>query len=152
MSVRLSKGGPRGFFGIAMYCPKTSHNWGTLLRTANLMGADFIATIGKRYKHQAGDTLKTTRHIPMYHYESFEEFYKHLPYGCQLIGVELTPDAQNLKDFNHPEQACYLLGAEDIGLPEQVMEKCHKIVKLEGRFSMNVAVAGSIILYHRVAL
>lgn len=143
---------PRGFFGLAMYHPKNKHNWGTLLRTANLLKTNFICTIGRRFPKQPGDTLKTWKHVPIFHFDTIEEFYEHLPYDCQLVGIELDESAKDLREFKHPERACYLLGAEDNGLPEKVLDKCHKLVKLRGEASMNVAVAGSIVLYHRVGL
>lgn len=142
----------RGYFGVVMYQPKTSHNWGTLLRTANLMGADFIATIGRRYKNQSSDTLKTQLHVPVFHFESFEDFRNHAPAECNIVAVELNDKSRPLKNFVHPERAVYLLGAEDHGLPQAILDKCQHIIQLEGRYSMNVAVAGSIVLYHRVAL
>lgn len=56
----------RGYFGIGVYHPKNVINIGTLWRSANCFGADFLFTIGHRYKHQGSDTLKTYRHIPLY--------------------------------------------------------------------------------------
>ena len=49
----------------------------------------------------------------------------------------------------HPERAAYLLGAEDHGLSPAVLAMCHRIVVLPGRHCLNVAVAGSLILYDR---
>ncbi len=59
-----------------------------------------------------------------------------------------------LKDFTHPEQCTYLLGAEDDGLPEKVLKHCHEITTLENvnYSSYNVAMAGSIVMYHRMFL
>ena len=56
-----------------------------------------------------------------------------------------------LKSFVHPERAIYLLGAEDHGLPGEIMDKCHKIISIETirTESFNVAVAGSIVMYDR---
>lgn len=143
----------RGYFGVAVYHPKTSANIGTLWRTAQILGADFIATIGQRYKHQASDTLKTPRHVPMFEYKSFEDFYEHLPYDSQLVAIELVKDACLVEDFKkRPQRAVYLLGAEDYGLPERIIKKSHHCIKLRGDRSMNVAVAGSIALYsHTIA-
>lgn len=42
--------GARGFFGIGIERSKTEHNVGTLWRTADLLGAAFIFTVGRRYK------------------------------------------------------------------------------------------------------
>jgi tRNA G18 (ribose-2'-O)-methylase SpoU len=139
----------RGYWGLAIYKSKTEINVGTLWRTGHLLGASFFATIGRRYKHQASDTMKSCRHIPLFEYTSFDEFKAGLPKDCQLIAIELSGEALLLDEFNHPDQACYLLGAEDEGLPENILNKCHAVVKLRGERSMNVAVAGSIVAYHR---
>lgn len=142
----------RGFYGIGIFNTKTKANIGTLWRTASLFGAGFVFTVGARYQKQASDTMKTYRHIPLFNYKDFQDLKEHLPFDCPLVGIELTPDAQSLNEFEHPERACYLLGAEDHGLPKSVLDECHKVIKLEGDFSMNVAVAGSIVIYHRVNL
>ncbi|MFV1872286.1 MAG: TrmH family RNA methyltransferase [Oleiphilus sp.] len=44
-----------------------------------------------------------------------------------------------------------LLGAESSGLPNKVFERCHSLIKLPGEFSLNVASAGSIVIYDRVS-
>lgn len=141
----------RGFFGIGILNGKTETNVGTLWRSADLMGASFIFTIGKRYKYQSSDTMKTFRHIPLYHYETFEDFYKALPHDCQLVGIELHEKSKYIKSFFHPERCVYLLGAEDNGLTKEAIEKCHRLVQLPGKSSMNVAVAGSIVMYDRIS-
>lgn len=141
----------RGYFGVAVYHPKNEINIGSLWRTAQLLGADFLATIGRRYKQQASDTMKSTRHLPLFHHADFEAFKLGLPADCLLVGVELVPSAPLLADFEHPERAVYLLGAEDTGLPAEVMRRCHRMVRLPGERSLNLAVAGSIVVYDRVA-
>lgn len=140
----------KGFYGIGIVNGKTVENIGTLWRSANLMGAKFIFTIGKRYKRQASDTMKTFRHIPLFHYETFEDFFKSLPYGCQLVGIELSENSEPIHGFSHPKSCVYLLGAEDAGLPNEALSRCHKIVQLPGERSMNVSVAGSIVMFDRI--
>jgi len=140
----------RGFFGIGIQHTKTEQNIGTLWRSASIMGASFIFTIGKRYKKQASDTMQSWRHIPLYNYETFEEFYKAMPYDCQLIGVELDDKSEPIETFKHPERCIYLLGAEDNGLTKETIDKCHKIVQLPGDYCMNVSVAGSIMMYDKL--
>lgn len=139
----------RGYFAIGIYHPKNSINIGTLWRTANILGAAFIFTVGKRYKSQSSDTMKTPKHIPLFHFDSIEDLKKHLPDSCPLIGIELEEKSINLKDFKHPERACYMLGAEDAGISKDILAMCHSVVRLEGNVSMNVSVAGSIVIYHR---
>lgn len=141
----------RGFFAIGIENGKTSMNLGTLWRSANLFGASFIFTLGARYKTQSSDTLKTPRHVPLVHYTDVADLVAHLPYSCPLVGIELDTKARDLSAFTHPERACYLLGAEDNGLSKAAIAASHHLVKLPGRFSMNVAVAGSIVMFDRDA-
>ena len=56
-----------------------------------------------------------------------------------------------LEDFEHPPNAVYLLGAEDVGLPTAVLRACHETISLsaENYASYNVAVAGSLVMYDR---
>lgn len=140
----------RGYFGIGIYHTKTEVNVGTLWRSASQLGAAFCFTIGRRYKRQASDTRATWRHTPLYHYETLDAFLEHRPYDCQLVGVEMADRARSIPGFTHPQRAIYLLGAEDHGIPKEVQAKCQHIVQLQGG-SYNVAVAGSIIMYDRVA-
>ena len=141
----------RGYFGIGCINMKNPTNYGTLFRTAQVLGADFIFLIGKRFKAQITDTMKSFKHIPLYQYKTFEDFYENLPYGCQVIGVELDDKAENIFEFKHPKQCCYLLGAEDYGIPKKILDKCQKIIQLPGKRSLNVSTAGSIVLYDRLS-
>jgi tRNA G18 (ribose-2'-O)-methylase SpoU len=145
----MGRGIVRGYFGIGIENGKTGANIGTLWRSAHLLGASFIFTIGHRYKRQASDTTKAWRHIPLYAYDTFDGFYASLPESCKLIGVEMDSKAAPLGRFVHPERCVYLLGAEDHGLSKKAMEKCHGLVVLPGDYSMNVAVAGSLVMYDR---
>lgn len=139
----------RGYYGIGIENMKTVANLGTLWRSAYCLGASFIFVIGERYKHQASDTPKAYKSIPFYHYDTFEEFYKSIPKDCDLVGVDNVGFAVDLKEFKHPERAIYLLGAEDLGLSENSIDHCTFMIQFESKRCLNVAVAGSIIMYDR---
>ena len=139
----------RGYYGIGCINMKTHQNFGTLFRTAQILDADFLFLIGSRFERQPTDTMKSWRHIPTFTYRTFEDFNNHRPYDCMLIGIELMEGAEKLTNFVHPERACYLLGAEDSGLTKEAISKCQSIIYLPGERSMNVSVAGSIVLYDR---
>lgn len=141
----------RGYFGFAIYHAKHDTNVGTLWRSAKTYGAAFIATVGRRYEHQGSDTCKTPRSTPLYHYSDVDDLLAHLPHGCQLVGVELDPRAVPLHEFRHPHSALYLLGAEDHGLPTDVLDRCHHVVQIAtpGPMSLNVSVAGSLVMNDR---
>ncbi len=140
----------RGYCGIGIFHGKNEENIGTLWRTAYNLGANFIFTVGKRYKTQCADTPKTYKQIPLYNYSDWEDFIKHVPFGCQITAVELNDDAKILKNYIHPEQCIYLLGAEDHGIPESVLAKCRDIVYIDSNLCMNVSIAGGIVLYDRM--
>jgi len=121
----------RGFYGIGIYHIKTEVNIGTLWRSAHNFGADFIFTIGKRYKTQASDTTKAWKSIPLYHYDSFDDFKSHIPFDCQLIAIEQSEKSKSITKFVHPERAVYILGAEDYGIPKLILDKCQGIVNID---------------------
>lgn len=139
----------QGFFGIGIQNGKTPENLGVLWRSAQNMGASFIFTIGNRYAKQACDTHKAVGAMPYFHYENFQDFYEHLPKGAMLVGVELTEEAVPLETFKHPRRCVYLLGAEDHGLSNDAIESSHHLVKFSSTLSLNVSVAGSIVMYDR---
>lgn len=141
----------QGFFGIGIQNGKTPENLGVLWRSAQNMGASFIFTIGNRYAKQACDTHKATGAMPYFHYKNFDDFFDNLPKGAMLVGVELDEKSVQLETFTHPKRCVYLLGAEDHGLPKLAIEKAHHLVKFKSELSLNVAVAGSIVMYDRQA-
>jgi tRNA G18 (ribose-2'-O)-methylase SpoU len=146
---RMSDNFKNEFFGIGIQNGKTPKNLGVLWRSAQNLGASFIFTIGNRYAKQACDTHNAVNAMPYYHYETFEDFLKNIPKGARIVGVELTDNAENLETFHHPRRCVYLLGAEDHGLSKQAIAASHFVVKFNSKFSLNVSVAGSIVLYDR---
>jgi len=146
----MSRHSMRGYFEIGVYHTKTASNVGTLWRSAYQLGAMGIFTIGRRYPAQASDTVKAFRHVPMREFLSFEEWTQSRPKGSLLVAIEMG--GKPLAEFHHPEQAIYLLGAEDHGLPNDILRKCNQVVSIESvrTESYNVAVAGSLIMYHRL--
>jgi len=140
----------RGFFGIGIEQGKDILNYWTLFRTAHIFKADMLFVIGRRFTPNSPDTMKSYRHIPTFSYLDFEDFNSHRPFNCRLIGIEMGIGSRPLNSFSHPEQAIYLLGSEDNGLSDRAMEKCDNIIRLPGENSLNVSVAGSIVLYDRI--
>ncbi len=138
----------KGYYGIGIFETKETTNVGTLWRSAQNFGADYIFTIGARYKKQRTDTCKTWRNIPLFEYKNWEDFLNHIPREAELVFVEQTEDAKPLETYSHPKQAIYVLGAEDHGVPIQFM-RGHRKVQIDTPMCLNVAVAGSIVMYDR---
>jgi tRNA G18 (ribose-2'-O)-methylase SpoU len=140
----------KGYCAIGVYRGKTEHNIGTLWRSAFILGAAYIFTVENKYKKQSSDVVRAWSRIPLFHHKTFDDLLNNIPHDCRLVGVEIDDKAQWLHEFEHPKRAIYLLGAEDTGLPEEVKEKCHFLIKLPGNTSLNVGVTGSIVLHDRV--
>lgn len=139
----------RGYFAIGIYQPKTSENVGTLWRSALILGAAYIFTIGRRYKKQCSDTTQAWRHIPLMEFQKWEDFTAHLPHDAKLIAVENSPCAKPIKNFCHPERAIYLLGSEDNGLPPLALSAAQQTIILPGKYCLNVSVSGSLVMFDR---
>jgi len=142
----------RGFFEIGIYHPMSKQNVGTLWRSAYQLGAVGIFTIGEKYKDQRSDTLKTPRHIPLRHYGTIVDLLECKPKEVVLIGIET--EGIPLSSCAHPQQAIYLLGRENVGLPSFVLAQCDQVISVEfcRTASYNVAIAGSLVMYHRMFL
>ena len=139
----------RGYFAIGVYRAKTETNVGTLWRSAYQLGASFVFTVGARYRKQRTDTYATSNHVPLFHFDGLDDLICHMPDSCRLVGVETGGEDARL--VKHPNPCCYLLGAEDFGLPTVVLSRCDMVVSIPAvrRSSFNVSVAGSIVMYER---
>jgi len=141
----------RGYFGIGVEGLSKPMNAGSLFRTAHAFGASFVFTIDAAYKRQIGrraDTSDTTSQVPLHEFATLAEF--RLPKGCVLVGVEIVPDAIDLPSFHHPHAAAYVLGAERSSLSPELLARCAHVVKIPTKFSLNVALAGALVMYDRL--
>lgn len=141
----------KGYFAIGVYEPKFEVNIGSLWRTAHIMGASMLFTVGARYQQQASDTTKSDKQIPLVHFDTIEQVIEAKQSDIPLLGIEFGGD-YTLQTFRHPQSAWYLLGAEDRGIPTDVLDMCDRTLGISTKepYSLNVAVAGSIVIYDRV--
>ena len=146
---------PRGYCAIGILGCKTELNIGGLWRSAHAFGCAYIFCIAPRFhpihRRQASDTTHAAANIPYYCYGTLEEFLAARPHGAALIAVEQAPSAQPLETFVHPRCATYLLGAEDTGISEKILQRCNSVISINTPVCLNVATAGSIVLYDREA-
>ncbi|MBS0520373.1 MAG: RNA methyltransferase [Proteobacteria bacterium] len=141
----------KGYFGIGVEGVSKAVNVGTLFRTAHAFGASFVFTLRAQYNRREGaqsDTSDTPRSVPTYHFADLSTF--RLPLGCRLVGIEISDEAIDLPSFRHPRQAAYILGSEREGLSADVQALCDHVVKIPTRFSVNLGVAGALVMYDRL--
>lgn len=70
--------------------------------------------------------------------------------GTWVVGVEETPAAQDYRAVNLSMPLALVMGSEGAGMRRLVLERCDLVIRIpmQGRISsLNVAVAGSILLY-----
>jgi SpoU rRNA Methylase family len=67
-----------------------------------------------------------------------------------VVGVEITDDAVALPSFRHPLRAAYVFGSERLSLSPALLARCSHVVKIPTRFSINVGMAGAIVMYDRM--
>jgi tRNA G18 (ribose-2'-O)-methylase SpoU len=140
----------RGYFGIGVEGVSKAMNVGSLFRTAHAFAASFVFTVAAAYDREEGglaDTSDTALQVPYYEYPDLASF--ELPQGCQLVGIEIVADANELPSFRHPRAAAYVLGSERFGLSKEMLGRCDHVVRIPTRFSINLAIAGAIVLYDR---
>jgi tRNA G18 (ribose-2'-O)-methylase SpoU len=141
----------RGYFGIGVEGVHKPMNLGALLRTANAFSAGFAFTVAASYERDEGnlsDTSDAAGNLPFYEYPDVASFW--LPKGCRLVGIEIVEQAIELPSFTHPLNAAYVLGAERGGLSEAMLARCAHVVKIPTRFSINLSLAGGLVMYDRL--
>ncbi len=140
----------RGYFGVGVDGISKPMNLGNLTRIANAFDASFFFAINAHVKlaDAQSDTSRAQQAMPYYQFRGIEEF--RLPVGCKLVGVEITEDAVELPRFRHPQRAAYVFGAERLSLSQEMLNRCDFVVKIPMKFSINVGMAGAIVLYDRL--
>ena len=140
----------RGYFGVGVEGVSKPMNLGNLVRIAHAFDASFFFSIAPRLKlsDANSDTSRAQGALPFYAFERPDDF--RLPMGCRLVGVEITDEAVELPRFRHPSRAAYVFGAERYSLSPQMLSLCEFVVKIPTRFSINVGMAGAIVLYDRL--
>lgn len=140
----------RGFALIGLQSPKIAANVGGVLRAAWAYGVAGVHIENARcgWVKDAENTPKAHRHMPVYFGASL---LNALPVGCDLVVVDLVPDAETLMTFQHPARAMYVFGPEDGTVTESMVGRASFRVMVPMRGCMNLAAAVNVVLYDRMA-
>ncbi len=139
---------------IAAWNITKEHNVGSLVRTAHAAAAAEVVLVGEReWNVEAAQTSELYTTVTQL--ADLEAFRKHLEsQRWNLVAVELDDRAVNLFDAEYPERPCFLLGAEIGGVPGELLDEAELVVQIPqwGLVpSLNLAIAGSIVLYDYLA-
>jgi tRNA(Leu) C34 or U34 (ribose-2'-O)-methylase TrmL len=140
---------------VALIDPKYAHNVGAALRACSCWGVGQLWWTGGRVTLDAprGERLpreerkKGYRDVQLARHDRVFDCFE--PGGVTPVAVELRPDAESLVTFEHPEDALYVFGPEDGGLPKPVRLLCHRFVVIPTHHCLNLAAAVNVVLYDR---
>jgi tRNA (guanosine-2'-O-)-methyltransferase len=133
-------------------------NLGTLLRTCDAVGACMAVPASPHYRAALarGDTLPRRPHVHWLHRSKLGWIEQERARGSIVVAVELAEDAVPLALVRPARQrTVILLGHEHDGVPEEAWPLVDEVVAIPmiGRgASLNVAVAGSLVLYRLAGL
>lgn len=143
-----------GYAGVILYDPKDERNVSNALRACGVFGASFITIMGWRVNWsmvRVSDPSKQHRNVATFQYNKRDGLVSALPAGVEVIGVEITPLAEVLPEFEHPERAVYIFGPEDGSLPDDILSAVDYIVKIPSKSCLNLAACVNVVLYDRAA-
>lgn len=134
--------------------PKYGENLGTLLRTCDAVGA-CLAVPRKPWVPEALAKGNTLRRPACVHWTGSDPVRwlarQQQEQGTRIVGVELADEAVRLGDLpTARERTIMVLGHEREGIPPEAMELVDVAVEIPMiglGASLNVAVAGSLVLY-----
>lgn len=139
---------PPGYVGVGIYNGKRTYNFGVLVRTARVFGADFVFSVGHRNPAETS-SVKAELDMPIFHFETLDLCVASIPANARLVCVELAAGAVDIRTYEHPARAVYLLGPEDGAIPGTLLRQ-HDTVVLPGAYPLNVAMAATVVLYDRL--
>src|SRR5580658_3736780 len=133
--------------------PLHGANLGTLLRTCDAVGA-CLAVPKFPWVPEALDKGNTLRRPACVHWtgrDPVQWLTRQRQSGSRIVGVELADEAIRLADLSAArERTIVVLGHEHSGIPDDAMELVDVAVEIPmigTGASLNVAVAGSLVLY-----
>jgi len=136
---------------IGLTNPKSPSNVGAVMRAAGCYQVDSVFYTGRRYARAAKfhtDTHNAGQNIPL---TGVECLLNDIPEEMKIVCLELVEGATPLPEFQHPDNAFYILGPEDGTINQKVIDKADAVVYVPTIGSMNLAASVNVLLYDRLA-
>lgn len=142
----------RGYFAVGIEGLDKPLNAGTLFRSAHAFGASYAFTIGANFsgsRNAVTDTSDTPSSMPFFAYPNADVMV--VPEGAELVGIEIADDVVDFPPLYHPRSAVYLFARWKESLSPELAGRCRRVLRLPAGFCLNLAMAGVMVLYDRVA-
>ncbi|WP_022867434.1 TrmH family RNA methyltransferase [Schaalia vaccimaxillae] len=128
-------------------------NIGSIVRTANALGARRVHIVGRRRWNRRG-AMVTDRYIEVDHLPDAAALADHCQSeGLTMVGVDNVDGSIPLERAQLPVRACLVFGEESAGLSPQMIASCEVVVAITQRGStrsMNVGHAAAIAMWAQV--
>lgn len=125
-------------------------NIGSIVRTANALGAERIHIVGRRRWNRRG-AMVTDRYLEVDRLADAEALEASCAArGRVLVGVDNVEGSLPLETTGLPENACLVFGEESNGLSPEMISRCALVVRISQRGStrsMNVGHAAAIVMW-----
>ena len=135
---------------LAAFNVSISSNLGVLMRSAEAAGLAEIFIVGDPRYHP-GAARGVDRRVPLtWLHDCLELIDLADARGYSLVAVQQSPASRRYDLASYPPRPLFLLGAEAAGLPKELMLAAELLVEipmLGSIDSLNVAVAGSVVLF-----
>ncbi len=134
---------------------RSAHNVGSMLRSADSLGAAKVWIVGYSPAPDLPKVQKTALgaedFVPWEYAAEIEAVVGRLRAdGFRIVGLELDDRAVDLAAYQAPERVAVVLGNEVEGIPPSVRALCDDLVMIPQRGkkeSLNVAVAAAVAMY-----
>lgn len=141
---------------VAMIRTKHWNNAFSVMRTANGLGFDKVYVVdlvmGRPPKMNRRKIDMDRHPHDMFELLTMEVFMEKIIPNYNVVSMELTDEAQNLADFEWPENPLIVVGPENGNIPDKILESGQQIkVPMPGVVNcFNVACAASIAMWDQV--
>lgn len=142
---------PKKQVSIGLINPKSAGNVASILRAAGCYGVSSVFYTGQRFgyaKDFNADTQRMRDKIPTVGVDDLMSF---VPQHSSIVTIELAEGATPLPEFEHPDNAFYILGPEDGSVPVDIVNASQHVVYVPTFNSMNLGATANVVLYDRLA-
>jgi tRNA(Leu) C34 or U34 (ribose-2'-O)-methylase TrmL len=137
---------------VVLVNPKYPHNVAAAIRACSCFGVSSLQWTGTRVSPAEYERLP--REERMKGYKDVKWYMNQKPFdvfeeSVTPVCVELTSHSTSLHEFEHPDNAVYIFGPEDGGVPQVYRRMCHRFIYIPSHHCLNLAAALNVVLYDR---
>lgn len=144
----------RHAFHVAIENWEHDFNIGSVVRTANAMGAAAFHIVGRRRWNRRG-AMVTDRYQVEHHHPSVADFAQWAAEGeggtpLRIIGIDNVPGSVPIETFDLPRDCVLVLGQEGPGISPQMLEVCEVVLEITqfgSTRSINAGAAAAIAMH-----